>query len=163
MGIGTATLMIAEQLRNGAIPVALLRQYALDGKLTANVVRLIRRVVIVGEGGAGKSTLLKQLLARAAATGRVPAWVSLAALPSDGPLTVAALVDHLVKEAESRLGVAEINRAESYWRLTFRTSLRNVSGGALALRARAIAAGGDGIGAHAAVAAAVMELSLIHI
>src|SRR4051794_7596090 len=81
-----------------------------DGKLTAEFVATLPRVLIVGDGGSGKTTLLRQTLARAAAAGRTPAWVSLSALPSDGPLTISVLVDYLVREAGSRLGVASVNR-----------------------------------------------------
>ena len=80
-----------------------------DGN-SAEVVSTLPRVLIVGDGGSGKTTLLRQMLARAAAAGRTPVWVSLSALPSDGPLTIPALVDYLVREAGSRLGVGNVNR-----------------------------------------------------
>ena len=75
---------------------------------TAESVSTLPRVLIVGDGGSGKTTLLRQMLARAAAAGRTPAWVSLSALPSDGPLTIPVLVDYLVREAGSRLGVDSV-------------------------------------------------------
>ena len=84
---------------------------ARQGRLPADEVATLPRVLIVGEGGAGKSTMLKQLLARTAAAGNVPVWVSLAQLPADAPLTIAVLLDHLVREAHARLGVGEVNRA----------------------------------------------------
>jgi hypothetical protein len=80
--------------------------------LPAELVATLPRVLIVGEGG-GKSTMLKQLLARAAAAGKVPVWVSIAQLPADAPLTIPTLVDHLVREAQARLGVAEVNASSS--------------------------------------------------
>lgn len=72
---------------------------------------VLPRVIIAGEGGSGKSTLLKQMLAQAADDGKVPVWVSLASLPIDGPLTIASLVDHLVHQAQSLLGLGEVNPA----------------------------------------------------
>ncbi len=87
----------------------MLQAVARAGRLDANILAALPRLLIVGEGGSGKSTLLKQFLARAAAGGKVPAWVSLAALPAEGPLTLAALIDHLVKEAHARLGIADVN------------------------------------------------------
>ncbi|HSW25692.1 MAG TPA: NACHT domain-containing protein, partial [Burkholderiaceae bacterium] len=89
----------------------MLEVLARQGRLSAELVATLPRVLLVGEGGAGKSTLLKQLLARAAAAGNVPVWVSLAQLPVDAPLTIAVLLDHLVREAHARLGVGEVNRA----------------------------------------------------
>ena len=89
----------------------MLEVLARQGRLSADLMATLPRVLIVGEGGAGKSTLLEQLLARAAATGNVPVWVSLAHLPADAPLTIAVLLDHLVREAHVRLGVGEVNRA----------------------------------------------------
>jgi len=82
-----------------------------QGLVTAEVMARLTRVVIVGAGGAGKSTILKQVLARAAGAGSVPVWVSLAALPADGPLTVSTLIDHLVEQAQARLGLGAVNRA----------------------------------------------------
>jgi hypothetical protein len=86
-----------------------LQLLARQGKVDATVAASLPRVLIVGEGGAGKSTLLKQMLVMAAARGNVPVWVSLAELPADGPLTTATLVNHLVIDARSKLGVGDVN------------------------------------------------------
>ncbi len=87
----------------GALPA--FRMAASLGKLPAQFAAALPRVVIVGVGGAGKSTLLKQMLARAAATGRIPLWVQLAALPAHGPLTPSSLIDFLVVQAQTTLGL----------------------------------------------------------
>jgi len=80
------------------------------GFKVAHVARL-PRAVIVGAGGLGKSTLLKQMLALNAREGRVPVWVSLSSLPTDGTLSIHALLDHLVLQARTQLGIDEVNRA----------------------------------------------------
>ncbi len=99
--------MLAMSLNGGLASLWL----AAQDKLPATSASRLPRVVIVGEGGSGKSTLLRQMLALCASTGRVPVWVSLAALPDDGPLTLSALIDHLVEQSRSRLGVEDVNRA----------------------------------------------------
>lgn len=115
MGIVKATALALEtQVRTGSIPPRLitpelLRFIARENRLLGEIVSVLPRVLIVGEGGAGKSTLLRQMLARAAAAGRVPVWVSLAKLPSDEPLSIPVLIAWLVQQAES-LAVGQINR-----------------------------------------------------
>ncbi|HUR34187.1 MAG TPA: NACHT domain-containing protein [Vicinamibacterales bacterium] len=102
--------MVDEIFKKDVAVGSVLLELSYQNRLNADVVARLPRVLIVGEGGAGKSTLLRQLLARAAAAGNVPAWVSLSALPADGPLTVHVLIDYLVREAQSRLGVDDVNR-----------------------------------------------------
>lgn len=70
------------------------------------------RAVVLGGGGAGKSTVLKQTLARAATAlpSLVPVWIPVAQLPREGPLTPARLVEFLVGQAQSQLGLAEVRR-----------------------------------------------------
>lgn len=80
-------------------------------QLTANQAAALQRVVMVGEGGSGKSTLLKQMLARCAVDGMVPVLIPLASLPDDGPLTVSALVESLVAQARTKLGINDVNSA----------------------------------------------------
>lgn len=90
----------------------MLRAMAGQGKLPVAAAAALARVVIVGEGGAGKSTLLKQMLAYAGSAGRVPVWVPLSALAAaDGPLTPAALIEHLVRQAQVALGLDDVNDA----------------------------------------------------
>jgi hypothetical protein len=91
--------------------VPIVRALARQGQLPAAAAAGLPRVVIVGDGGAGKSTLLKQMLARAGSAGRVPVWVPLAGLATDGPLTPAVLIDHLVRQAHGALGLDEVNDA----------------------------------------------------
>ena len=83
------------------LSLPMLRLMAQQGRMPALAAAALPRVVIVGEGGVGKSTILKQLLASAGRSGRVPVWVPLASLPDEGPLTIASLVDHLVRQAQS--------------------------------------------------------------
>lgn len=92
-----------------AFPVV--QSLAAQSQLPALVAAGFPRVVIVGDGGAGKSTILKQMLARAGSSGRVPVWVSLSSLPPDGQLTIATLVDHLVRQAHRDLRLREVNDA----------------------------------------------------
>ena len=111
MGLGAGLgEFIARSIRSilaGAIDhltFPVVRSLAAQGQLPALVAAGFPRVVIVGDGGAGKSTILKQMLARAGSSGRVPVWVSLASLPADGQLTIAALVDHLVRQRARSTG-----------------------------------------------------------
>ena len=104
----TVLARLVQAVGSGSPEVAL--YLAVVGKLRPLQAAALPRVVIVGAGGAGKSTLLKQMLAHAASQGSVPVWVSLAALPADGPLTIATLLDHLVAQARARLGVDDIER-----------------------------------------------------
>ena len=117
VGTLTAALLPAfARLLSGVfdhLSVPLVRVLASQGQLPAAAAAGLPRVVIVGDGGAGKSTLLKQMLARAGRAGRVPVWVPLAGLAADGPLTMAVLVDHLVREAHAALGLDEVNARSS--------------------------------------------------
>jgi hypothetical protein len=98
-----------DPVTTGIVPQAL-QLLAARGRLSAAQAATLPRVIIVGEGGSGKSTLLKQMLAGAAAAGKVPVWVPLAALPADGPLTVSAFIDYLVRQAQTGLGLEHVNR-----------------------------------------------------
>ncbi len=93
------------------LSLPMLRLLAQQGRMPALAAAALPRVVIVGEGGVGKSTILKQLLASAGRSGRVPVWVPLVSLPDEGPLTIASLVDHLVRQAQSVLGQEDVNAA----------------------------------------------------
>ncbi|MEO8524105.1 MAG: NACHT domain-containing protein [Caldimonas sp.] len=110
--IGNFVLAASAKVLAAAVQSGLaLRWLADHDRLTATLAATLPRVVMVGEGGSGKSTLLKQMLARCAAAGSVPVFVSLATLPDDGPLTVSTLVDHLVEQARTRLGIDDVNHA----------------------------------------------------
>jgi len=84
---------------------------AVQVALPASFVARLDRVVIVGEGGTGKSTLLKQMLALSAGEGRIPVWLPLARLPTEGVLTITTLIEQLVEQARTQLGVEEVNRS----------------------------------------------------
>jgi hypothetical protein len=81
------------------------------GSPTPKLAARFPRVVIVGEGGAGKSTILKQMLAYAAQDGRVPVWVSLATLPANLPIAPPTLIEHLIEQARTHVGMKGIERA----------------------------------------------------
>lgn len=97
----------------GTEPLTLraVRLLAGKGEMPSLSASVLPRVILVGEGGTGKSTILKQLLAQAGSAGRIPVWVPLASLPMNGPLTIASLVEHLVHQATSALGLGEVNAA----------------------------------------------------
>lgn len=111
--LGDFALKVFGALLSGvvnAVALPAIRMAASLGRLPVPVAAALPRVVITGVGGAGKSTLLKQMLARAAATGRTPLWVPLAALPTHVQLTPSSLIDLLVVQASTTLGL-DVSRA----------------------------------------------------